>query len=139
MSLMALGHVLAHRAVVVGREVAHVRHHTIPAMKDLHRVGGGTGFELFPDQRIGNAVIVAIDLDVVVDVYAHRLPLGHDIALGWKRLQRGSIQGGIERSTTPFPLAERTLIYALQEFRDGLVEIGDREELVVAQYGDEPA
>ena len=82
---------------------------------------------------------MAIDLDVVVDVHAHRLPLGHDIALGRKRLQRGSIQGGIERGTTPFPLAERTLIHALQEFCDGLVEIGEGEESVVAQYGDEPA
>src|SRR5712692_4976126 len=86
-----------------------------------------------------STIWLAIDLNVVVDVHAHRLPLGHDIALGRKRLQRGSIKGGIERGTTPFPLAERTLIHALQEFRDGLVEIGEREELIVAQYGDEPA
>jgi hypothetical protein len=46
--------VLAHRAVVVGREVAHVRRHAFSAMEDLHGVGGGTGFELFPGQRIGN-------------------------------------------------------------------------------------
>ena len=101
-------------------------------MEDLHGVGGETCFELFADQRIGNSVIVAIDLDVVVDVHPHRLPLGHDIALGRKRLQRGSIQGGIERGTSPLPLAEGTLIQSFQEFRDGLVEIGDGEELVVA-------
>src|SRR2546422_6896889 len=55
---------------------------------------------LFPYTTLFRS-IVAIDLDVVVDVHAHRLPLGHDIALGRKRLQRGSIQGGIERGTTP--------------------------------------
>jgi hypothetical protein len=60
-------------------------------------------------------------------------------ALGRKRLQRGSIDGGIERGTGTFPLAERTLIHALQEFRQGLVEIGEGEEFFVAQYGDQPA
>jgi hypothetical protein len=108
-------------------------------MEDFHGVGGETCFELLSDQRIGNAVIVAIHLNVVVDVHAHCLPLGQDIALGRKRLQCGSIQDGVERRPGPFPLAERTLIQALQEFRQSLVEIGEGEEFFVTQYGDQPA
>jgi len=65
---------------------------------------------------------VAIDLGVVVNVHAHRRPVGHDIAFGGKWLQRGSIQGGIERGPGPFPLVERPLIQALEQLRQGLVE-----------------
>ena len=96
-------------------------------------------FQFLSHQLIGNAVIVALDLDVVVDVHAHRFPLRQDIALGRERLQRRSVEGSIERGTSTFPLAERTLIQAFEKLGQGLVEIGEAEELFVAQYGDQPA
>jgi hypothetical protein len=116
-----------------------VRRHAFSTMEDFHGVGGGTCFELLSHQGIGNAVKVAIHLNVIVDVHAHRLPLGLDIALGRKRLQCRSIQDDIGRSSGPFPLAERTLIQALQPLRKSLIEIGEGEEFFVTQYGYQPA
>jgi len=137
MSLMAFGHVLSH-GMVIGGEAAHMRGDAFAAMEDLYRVSGEACFQLLVGELIRNAVIVAIDLDMVVDVHAHRRPVSHDIALGGKRLQRGSIQGGIERGPGPFPLAERPLIQALKPFAQGLVEFGQGKEFFVAECRDQP-
>jgi hypothetical protein len=53
---------------------------------------------LLTDQLIGNAVIVAIDLHVLIDVGAYGLPLRQHLAFGREWLPRRLIQGGIERS-----------------------------------------
>ena len=46
-------------------------------------VGADAGVELEFHQLIRNGVVVAFDLDVVVDVDAHFLPGGEDVK-GWK-------------------------------------------------------
>jgi hypothetical protein len=50
-------------------------------IKDLHGGRRITRFQLRTDQLIRNAVIMALDLDVIVDVGADLLPLGQNVAL----------------------------------------------------------
>ena len=49
------------------------------AVEELDGVGADAGVELEFHQLIRNAVVVAFDLDVVVDVDAHFLPGGEDV------------------------------------------------------------
>ena len=54
----------------------------LPAVEELDGVGGESGVELAPDEGVGDGVVVAFELDVVVDVHADLLPLGEDVGLG---------------------------------------------------------
>ena len=67
MSLVTLGHVLAHGGVAMRREAAHMRCHAFAAMQDFHCGGGEAGFHLLAGQLVGHAVVMLIDLDVVID------------------------------------------------------------------------
>ena len=44
------------------------------------------------DQRVRDRVIVAVDLDVIIDVDARLAPFGVDVAVARERLQRRSIE-----------------------------------------------
>jgi len=132
--LMALGPVLVYGGVVIGNEAADVRSDAMVVVENLNRGGREAGLDLLTLQLIGDAVVVTIDFDVVVDVDPYLLPLGYHIALGGQWLQCGAIQCGIERGS-----AEGALIQAFQQRGQSLVEIGEREELFVPQYGDQPA
>jgi hypothetical protein len=54
-------------------------------MKDLYRRGGGAHFHFLLHERIGNAVEVLPELNVIVDVDADRLPLAILIPFGGQR------------------------------------------------------
>ena len=49
------------------------------AVEALDGTGGQPDVELATDQRVRDGVVVAVDLDVVVDVDADGLPLGEDV------------------------------------------------------------
>ena len=61
----------------------------LAGMQDLHRRPGQPDVDLGPDELVGDAVVVVLDLDVVVDVHAGLLPLGELIALEGKGLSAG--------------------------------------------------
>ena len=51
-----------------------MRGHPLAPVQDLHDVFRVTDLDLLADQSIGDAVVVALELDVVIDVDAGFLP-----------------------------------------------------------------
>ena len=80
-----LGHVLGDGGMACGVAGAPVGGDALAAVEELDGVSGVSGEELAPDQRVGDGVVVAVELDVVVDVHTDLLPLGEDVGLGGER------------------------------------------------------
>jgi hypothetical protein len=53
----------------------------------LHGVGAKPSIELLLDQGVGHRVVVAVDLDVVVDMHTDLLPGGEHVGGGRQRTQ----------------------------------------------------
>src|SRR5487761_744144 len=85
MAAMRSRHVFALGGVLVGQVAAEVAGHPTPVMKDLHRAGGESGPTTFMGQLIGDAVVVAVDLDVVVYADRHLLPV-RELVGGFRQL-----------------------------------------------------
>ena len=62
-----LGHVLGHGGMSPGGMGAHVAGDALPVVEEFDGVGGVSGVELAPDEGVGDGVVVAFELDVVVD------------------------------------------------------------------------
>jgi hypothetical protein len=60
--------------------------------EDLHGAGGEPHLHLAPREAVGNAVKVAVDIDVVVDTDPAHAPFGEDIGLGRQGLERRSAE-----------------------------------------------
>ena len=75
MLLVGLGHVLGFGRVPSAGVAAGVRGQAPPVVEDLHRGGGKADLDLLVHQRVRNRVVVAVDLDVVVDVDLGVLPV----------------------------------------------------------------
>jgi hypothetical protein len=65
--------------------------HALATMEDLDRARGGANIDLSADQRMGNRVEEAVDLDVVVEIDARAAPLGELPVVGGKRRQRAAL------------------------------------------------
>ena len=87
-----LRHVLGDRGVPARHEAARMQPDARAALKDLDRGRREADVEQRVNQRMRHRVVMAIDLDVVVDVDARAEPVGMDKALGRERLQRGPIE-----------------------------------------------
>ena len=61
--------------------------------RGIHGGGGQAYVELAPDQGVRHGVVVALDLDVVVDVDPRLLPLGEHIVIGRKGSKRRGGRG----------------------------------------------
>jgi hypothetical protein len=65
------------------------------------------------DQLVGNTVVVAIQLDVVIDIDLGRFPLCKDEPMSWERLEGGFVQGFKEALTGPLEFFEGAVIEKL--------------------------
>ena len=90
--LMFFGPVLGQGGVTAGRKTSGVSSDAAALEEDLNGGGGEAGFDLLVDTAVGNAVVVAVDLDVVVDVDPRLLPLGEDEGFGGQRLEPRPLQ-----------------------------------------------
>ena len=79
---MALRHVFGNCGVTVGCGTAGMGGDALAAVEYFDGAGGVTGFELLTGELVGNAVIVPVDFDVIIDIGSDCLPFGHHIALG---------------------------------------------------------
>ena len=75
MSLVALGHMFPDYRVLVGRRTSHVGGNTLTEMKDFNRGGREARFQLLAGELVGDAVIMSIHFDVVIDISADRFQL----------------------------------------------------------------
>ena len=94
MRLVTLGHVVW---TVVWRYAAELRTCEairLPASKISTVRSGKARFQLLTRQLIGNAVIMPVDLDVIIDRGPDRFPVRHHVTLGRQRLKRRPVQAG---------------------------------------------
>ena len=54
----------------------------LTSMEDLHGHGGVAHIELPVNQSVGDAVVVAFDFNVVIDIDAHFFPFGKRVGFG---------------------------------------------------------
>src|SRR5262245_53849096 len=86
MVLVGLGHVSGVRGMTAAAGAPAMGGHPLTAVEDLDGGEGQAGVDLFVQERGGDGVVVAVDLDVVVDVDPGvDLPLAIDEGLGGKR------------------------------------------------------
>ena len=122
--------------------LARLRHETffaLAAMEDLDRRGAEARVDDLVEQGVGDGVIVALDLDVVVDVDAGDFPLAVDEGLGRQRAERGLIEAFEELAATGAVHAHRPRVEVGDQFGDRPVQFGKREEAKVAQPRQYPA
>ena len=117
---------------------ARVTGYTLAPMKDLHGQGRVAHVQLLMHQGVGSAVIVALDLDVVIDVDARFLPFGERVAVGWQAAQRRPVERLEPGAAAALELAKSAGIEPVQQFRDRGVQIGQVEERAFAQDGQDP-
>lgn len=82
---------------------------------------------------------MAVDFDVVVDVYPHLFPFGVDVRLFRQRLQGGLVDGFEGRAARTGQLLEGPLIEPIQQYADRCVEFAQGEKLAIAQDRQDPA
>jgi hypothetical protein len=75
--------VLRQSGVFALNGTAGVCGHTMALVKNLDRRSGNANLDFFVPELEWNTVVVAFDLDVIVDVWTGFLPLGKDERLRW--------------------------------------------------------
>src|SRR5712692_5335303 len=81
------------RGVLAADGTPPMRGDALAAVEDLDGGRGQAGVDVFVDERVGDRVVVAVELDVIVDADAGAdLPVAVDEGLRGERAQRGVIQ-----------------------------------------------
>jgi hypothetical protein len=105
----------------------------LPAMEELDRRHGQAGVDELVAEGMGDGVVVAVELDVVVDIHTGVVvPIADDEGLRGQRPEGGAIQALEELSAAGVVQAHRARVQALQQLGDARVERGKREEPLVA-------
>jgi hypothetical protein len=89
---MAGRHVVGGGRVLAVAARSHMHGDPLALDEDLHGAAGEPHLDLAAREAIGNAVEVALDLDVVVDPDAAHAPFGEDVGLGRQRLERRPLE-----------------------------------------------
>ena len=95
--------------------------------------------DLHAQQLVRHRVVVLPDLDVVVEPDPAFLPFGEDVGLGRQRLERRPFQILEQGATARAEIARYAVVDLRDEFSDGRVQCGEREELPVAQLRNDEA
>ena len=90
-------------------------------------------------ELIRHAVEVVVDLDVIVDVDATRLPFRQLVARARQRPERGPIELLEERAPADAGDLHRAVVDGVDALANGGVQIGEREEGAVPQRREDPA
>jgi hypothetical protein len=93
MALVGLGHVGGIGGVAAAAVGAAMGADALAAMEDLDRAHAGAHVDGLVHEGVGDGVVVAVELDVVIDVDPGRLPLAVDEGL--RRLSRSRTLFGI--------------------------------------------
>ena len=120
---MGLGHMLRQRGEPSFLVRVDMGSHPAASEEGFHGVLGEPDIELLFDQCIGHRVVMAIDLDVIVDVDPGLFPVGIDLGLNRERLQRRFIQALEAGTPAAGQFLERVRIELFQQFPDGPVEL----------------
>jgi hypothetical protein len=108
-------------------------------VEDLDRACGQPRLDLVADQAIGDRVVVAVDVDMVVEADPPQAPLGVLVGLCRQWLQRWVVEFEEEVAAAHPKTAHRPCVEVGDQQGDRLVELGQREEAPMAQAGQDPA
>jgi hypothetical protein len=86
---MAGRHVVSGGGVLAVAARSHVHGDPLALREDLHGAVGEPHLDLAAREAVGNAVELALDIDVVVDADPAHAPFREDVRLGRQRLERG--------------------------------------------------
>ena len=131
--------VLGHGGVLATLGAADMAGHALILVEALDGRGGEPDIQRLVHQGGGDAVVVAFDLHMRIDIHPRRPPLGIDVGLGRQRLQRGPIHRVELRLPTAREFFEGTAIQPVQTGGDRRVELRQTEEGLMAQPGQDPA
>ena len=132
---MGLGHMRRIGRVPALAIVAHVTGHTLALVQCLHHSGGQPHLHFLALQLVGHTVVVAQNLNVVVDVDRRLKEVGQFIPRGRQRLQCRLVQFQEQILPRVVQFLEGALVDLLQPHPHRLVQLVQREERVVAQWG----
>lgn len=107
--------------------------------QDLDHARGEADIDLPSDELIGDAVVVAVDLDVVVDIDRCLLPFRVFIGMERQRLQGGLVDRFKEDSAGRVQLLELAVIELGELLRDCFVQLREAEEGMVPKRSGDPA
>jgi len=94
---------------------------------------------LFPGELVGDAVVVTVDLDMVVDADSGLFPLGILIGYGRQSFEGRFIEGLEEGFSGGVEFLELAGVEIFQGSEEDLVELPDVEEVMVSQGSQNPA
>src|SRR6185437_15079318 len=86
-SLMAFWHVLSNGRVPVGCRAAGMGGNALATMEHFNAGCGVTGLELLTGELIGNAVVMPVDLDVIIDIGPDRSSIRPSRSAGPARVE----------------------------------------------------
>jgi hypothetical protein len=111
-----------------------MRGDALAAVEDLDGGRGQACVDVVVDERVGDRVVVAVELDVIVDADAGAdLPVAVDEGLRGERAQRGVIQPLEELAAAGAVEPHRPRVEIREEFGDPGIERREREEGLVAE------
>ena len=89
---VARRHVVAHRRVAAVRRAAQMRRDALAVVEDLDRLLRRARPDLLAQEPVGHRVVMAVDLDVVVEPDGALLPLRVFVGRRGQRLQRRALE-----------------------------------------------
>ncbi len=107
--------------------------------ENLDGGGGDFGVDGFADQAAGNAVIVGVDVDVVVDIDFGPLPVGEFVGAGREGEGGGAVEFVEDLPTGLLDFAEGAVVEGFEEWPNGGVHFGEGMEDAVTENGKDPA
>src|SRR5712691_1693376 len=126
------------RAVALG-EAPPMGRDALAAVKDLDGRRGQARVDVLVQERVGDGVVMAVELDVVVDVDASPdLPVAVDERLRGERAERRLIKTLEEVAAAGAVEPHRPGVEIRQELGDPRVEGGEGEEGLVPEAGEDP-
>ncbi len=139
MFLMSEGHVGGGGGMSTTEVGSNVGGHALAFEEDFDGGGGELGVDGFPDEATGNAVVMAIDFDVVVDVDLGPFPFGEFIGAVGEGAGGGAVEllEKLPAGLLDFP--ERTIVEFFKELADSGIHVGEGMKGSVAQDGEDPA
>jgi hypothetical protein len=101
--------------------------------EDLHGSAGEAHLDLVAREAVGNAVEVALDIDVVVDADPAHAPFREDIGVNRQRLEQRPIEFFEELPAGDAEPADRALLVEpLEQLADCRVQLGKAVEPAIA-------
>ena|SRR3974377_1077316 len=123
MCLVTLRPVFSLREHLFSSMATDVRGYPLSLVKDLDSGWCRSNFHPFLHQRVGHAVEVGVEGDVVVDVDSRVGPLAHVERLGGQRSQSVAFDSGEHTGARSLALFERSLVQPLEQFTNRMVQI----------------